>query len=51
MENTAKLSPYRWVIELLLFLALFSQALTWLAPAAVLAPIIRSSPSGSVRPV
>jgi predicted MFS family arabinose efflux permease len=42
MENTAKLSPYRWVIGLLLFLALFSQAVTWLAPAAILAPIIRS---------
>ena len=42
MENTAKHSPYRWVIELLLFLALFSQALIWLAPAAVLAPIIKS---------
>ncbi len=42
MENVAKLSAYRWVIELLLFLALFSQALTWLAPAPILAPMIKS---------
>jgi predicted MFS family arabinose efflux permease len=33
---------YRWVIEALLFLALFAQAVTWLAPAPILDPIIRS---------
>jgi predicted MFS family arabinose efflux permease len=42
MENTKTLSPYRWVIEVLLFLLLFSQTLTWLAPAPILAPIIKS---------
>jgi MFS family permease len=33
-------SPYRWVIELLLVLALSLQALVWLAPAPLLNPII-----------
>lgn len=33
-------SPYRWVIEGLLLLALLSQTLVWLAPAAVLTPIV-----------
>jgi predicted MFS family arabinose efflux permease len=42
MEETKTLSPYRWVIEILLFLLLFSQAVTWLAPAPILAPIIKS---------
>jgi MFS family permease len=37
-----KLSPYRWVIEVLIFLALLSQAITWLAPAPILKPIIDS---------
>jgi MFS family permease len=35
-----KASPYRWVIELLLVLSLAMQALVWLAPAPLLAPII-----------
>lgn len=42
MEETKTLSSYRWVIEVLLFLLLFSQAVTWLAPAPILAPIIKS---------
>jgi len=42
MEEKKPLSPYRWVIEVLLFLLLFSQTLTWLAPAPILAPIIKS---------
>ncbi|HUA32961.1 MAG TPA: MFS transporter [Candidatus Binataceae bacterium] len=42
MEDTKQLSAYRWVIEVLLFLLLFSQAVTWLAPAPILAPIIKS---------
>jgi predicted MFS family arabinose efflux permease len=33
-------SPYRWVIEALLFVALFSQTLTWYAPAPLLSPIM-----------
>jgi MFS family permease len=33
-------SPYRWVIEALLFVALFSQTLTWYAPAPLLGPIM-----------
>jgi MFS family permease len=36
------LSPYRWVIEILLVLALFSRVFAWLAPAPILGPIIRS---------
>ncbi len=42
MADSGNLSPYRWVIELLLFLALFSQSLTWLAPAPILGPIMAS---------
>ena len=41
MANSTALSPYRWVIELLLLLTLFSQSLTWLAPAPILGPIIK----------
>ncbi len=41
MEQSS-LSPYRWVIEVLIFLALLSQAITWLAPAPILPAIIRS---------
>ncbi|HYA36522.1 MAG TPA: MFS transporter [Candidatus Binataceae bacterium] len=42
MSQSEALSPYRWVIEVLLFLALFSQAVTWLAPAPILGEIIKS---------
>ncbi len=37
-----ELSPYRWVIEVLLFLTLSAQAITWLAPAPILGPIIKN---------
>jgi MFS transporter, CP family, cyanate transporter len=37
-----KLSPYRWVIEALMFLAFVSQTMTWLAPAPILGPIRES---------
>jgi len=40
--DRSTLSPYRWVIEVLIFLALLSQTLTWLAPAPLLDPIMRS---------
>lgn len=36
MNEPAHLSPYRWVIELLLLLLLTVQSLTWLAPAPIL---------------
>jgi MFS family permease len=36
MNERGKLSPYRWVIELLLLLLLTVQSLTWLAPAPIL---------------
>jgi len=36
MNERAQLSPYRWVIELLLLLLLTVQSLTWLAPAPIL---------------
>jgi CP family cyanate transporter-like MFS transporter len=39
---TETLSPYRWVIEVLLFLTLCAQAVTWLAPAPILGPIIKN---------
>lgn len=39
MNERAKLSPYRWVIELLLLLLLTAQSLTWLAPAPILEEI------------
>ncbi len=38
MEQS-KLSPYRWVIEVLLLLLLTAQSLTWLAPAPILGEI------------
>jgi MFS family permease len=39
---TADAAPaYRWVIAALLILALMSQAVTWLAPAPILGPIIK----------
>jgi MFS transporter, CP family, cyanate transporter len=41
MEQS-KLSPYRWVIEALMFLAFVSQTMTWLAPAPILGPIRES---------
>jgi predicted MFS family arabinose efflux permease len=37
---TNSVSSYRWVIEALLFVALFSQTLTWYAPAPLLGPIM-----------
>jgi MFS family permease len=40
MANSTALSPYRWVIEVLLLLTLFAQSLTWLAPAPILGPIM-----------
>jgi cyanate permease len=40
MSTSEGRSPYRWVIEALLLLALISQTLTWLAPAPLLHPII-----------
>lgn len=40
--DRSSLSPYRWVIEALLFLAFVSQTVTWLAPAPILQPIIQS---------
>jgi MFS family permease len=42
MSDANQLSPYRWVIEILLLLTLLSQSLTWLAPAPILVPIIKS---------
>jgi MFS family permease len=42
MSDANRLSPYRWVIELLLLLTLLSQSLTWLAPAPLLLPISKS---------
>lgn len=40
-------SSYRWVIKVILVLALASRALIWLAPAPLLPPIIRISVSTS----
>jgi cyanate permease len=40
MATSERASSYRWVIEVLLVLALASQTLTWLAPAPLLGPII-----------
>src|SRR5882757_2118409 len=34
--DRSTLSPYRWVIEVLIFLALLGQVVTWLAPAPIL---------------
>jgi CP family cyanate transporter-like MFS transporter len=39
MNERSSLSPYRWVIELLLLLLLTVQSLTWLAPAPILEEI------------
>ena len=36
MNERPPLSPYRWIIELLLLLLLMAQSLTWLAPAPIL---------------
>jgi MFS transporter, CP family, cyanate transporter len=40
--DRSTLSPYRWVIEVLIFLALLGQVVTWLAPAPILDPIIQN---------
>src|SRR5579885_111252 len=44
MENgiEAGSSSYRWVIEGLIILMLIVQVMAWLAPAPILAPIVRS---------
>jgi CP family cyanate transporter-like MFS transporter len=39
MSQPGKLSPYRWVIEILLLLLLTAQSLAWLAPAPILQEI------------
>ena len=39
MNDANRLSPYRWIIEVLLLLTLLSQSVTWLAPAPILLPI------------
>jgi len=39
MSDRTALSPYRWVIELLLLLLLTAQSITWLAPAPILEEI------------
>jgi len=39
MNEQTRLSPYRWVIELLLLLLLTVQSITWLAPAPILEEI------------
>src|SRR5580704_14402860 len=41
MPAGEKTSSYRWIIEVLLVLALACQTLTWLAPAPILGPIIK----------
>jgi MFS family permease len=41
VKDSNRLSPYRWVIEILLLLTLFAQSITWLAPAPILGPIIK----------
>ncbi|HUY29233.1 MAG TPA: MFS transporter [Candidatus Binataceae bacterium] len=41
MSEPSKLSPYRWIIEILLLLLLVAQSLTWLAPAPILEEIKR----------
>ncbi len=38
--NATETPPYRWLIEALLVLLLIAQAVAWLAPAPILAPII-----------
>src|SRR5580692_2901193 len=42
MSDANRLSPYRWVIEVLLLLTLLAQSVTWLAPAPILLPISKS---------
>ncbi len=42
MNGREKLSSYRWVIEVLLVLALLSQTVAWNAPAPILEPMTRS---------
>src|SRR5271168_3756296 len=39
MSEPGKLSPYRWIIEILLLLLLMAQSLAWLAPAPILQEI------------
>lgn len=41
MATSETTSSYRWIIEVLLILALACQTLTWLAPAPILGPIIQ----------
>jgi len=47
--NERALSPYRWIIELLLLLLLTAQSITWLAPAPILDEIKKGSASRSAR--
>jgi MFS family permease len=42
MSDANRLSPYRWVIEVLILFTLLAQSLTWLAPAPLLGPISKS---------
>lgn len=42
MTGSKDLSPYRWIIEILLVLTLFGQTSAMLAPAPILSPIIKS---------
>src|SRR5271154_1973189 len=39
MSKPSTLSPYRWIIEVLLLLLLIAQSLAWLAPAPILQEI------------
>src|ERR1700683_654855 len=39
MRKPSTLSPYRWIIEVLLLLLLIAQSLAWLAPAPILQEI------------
>ena len=41
-DEANRLSPYRWMIEVLILLTLLVQSLTWLAPAPLLGPISKS---------
>src|SRR5579862_1255231 len=41
-DQAARLSPYRWIIEVLILLTLLAQSLTWLAPAPLLGPISKN---------
>ncbi|MGH7864663.1 MAG: CynX/NimT family MFS transporter [Candidatus Binataceae bacterium] len=42
MSQPQSLSPYRWVIEVLLVTALLSQTIAWNAPAPILEPMTKS---------